>query len=71
MKITAQDLLRLGVIDAIVPEPTGGAHRDRRAAIAAAGNAIAAALGDLDGLDPTGIRAHRADKFQAIGRNLA
>jgi acetyl-CoA carboxylase carboxyl transferase subunit alpha len=71
MKITAQDLLRLGVIDAIVPEPTGGAHRDRRAAIAAAGNAIAAALGDLDGLDPTGIRAHRAGKFQAIGRNLA
>jgi acetyl-CoA carboxylase carboxyl transferase subunit alpha len=71
MKITAQDLLRLGVIDAIVPEPTGGAHRDRRAAIAAAGTAIAAALGDLDGLDPTGIRAHRADKFQAIGRNLA
>jgi acetyl-CoA carboxylase carboxyl transferase subunit alpha len=71
MKITAQDLLRLGVIDAIVPEPTGGAHRDRRGAVAAAGDAIAAALGDLDGLDPNAIRAHRADKFQAIGRNLA
>jgi acetyl-CoA carboxylase carboxyl transferase subunit alpha len=71
MKITAQDLLRLGVIDAIVPEPTGGAHRDRRAAVAAAGDAIAAALGDLDGMDPNAIRAHRADKFQAIGRSLA
>jgi acetyl-CoA carboxylase carboxyl transferase subunit alpha len=71
MKITAQDLLRLGVIDAIVPEPTGGAHRDRRAAVAAAGDAIAAALGDLDGLDPNAIRGHRADKFQAIGRSLA
>jgi acetyl-CoA carboxylase carboxyl transferase subunit alpha len=71
MKITAQDLLRLGVIDAIVPEPTGGAHRDRRGAVAAAGDAIAAALGDLDGLDRNAIRAHRADKFQAIGRNLA
>jgi acetyl-CoA carboxylase carboxyl transferase subunit alpha len=70
MKITAQDLLRLGVIDGIVPEPTGGAHRGRDAAIAAAGNAIASALGDLDGLDPAAIRAHRADKFQAIGRSL-
>jgi acetyl-CoA carboxylase carboxyl transferase subunit alpha len=70
MKITAQDLLRLGVIDGIVPEPTGGAHRARDTAIAAAGDAIASALGDLDGLDPAAIRAHRADKFQAIGRNL-
>ncbi|HEY0571468.1 MAG TPA: acetyl-CoA carboxylase carboxyltransferase subunit alpha [Enterovirga sp.] len=70
MKITAQDLLRLGVIDGIVPEPTGGAHRGRDTAIAAAGNAIASALGDLDGLDPAAIRAHRADKFQAIGRSL-
>ena len=41
MKITAQDLLRLGVIDGIVAEPTGGAHRDPEAAIAAAGDAIA------------------------------
>jgi acetyl-CoA carboxylase carboxyl transferase subunit alpha len=70
MKITAQDLLRLGVIDGIVPEPTGGAHRARDTAIAAAGDAIASALGDLDGLDPSAIRAHRADKFQAIGRSL-
>jgi acetyl-CoA carboxylase carboxyl transferase subunit alpha len=70
MKITAQDLLRLGVIDGIVPEPTGGAHRSREAAVAAAGNAIASALGELDGLDPAAIRAHRADKFQAIGRSL-
>jgi acetyl-CoA carboxylase carboxyl transferase subunit alpha len=70
MKITAQDLLRLGVIDGIVPEPTGGAHRGRDTAIAAAGNAIASALGELDGLDPAAIRAHRADKFQAIGRSL-
>ena len=41
MKITAQDLLRLGVIDGIVAEPTGGAHRDPQAAIARAGEAIA------------------------------
>ena len=45
MKITAQDMVRFGVIDAIVPEPTGGAHRDPAAAIAATGEAIANALG--------------------------
>ena len=44
MKITAQDLLRFGVIDTIIPEPTGGAHRDPAAAIAATAEAIAAAL---------------------------
>src|ERR1700723_1122497 len=51
MKITADDLTRFGVIDATVPEPTGGAHRDPAAAIAATGAAIAAALGELAGLD--------------------
>ena len=51
MKITAQDLLRFGVIDTVVPEPTGGAHRDPAAAIAAAGEAIAEALAELHGLD--------------------
>jgi acetyl-CoA carboxylase carboxyl transferase subunit alpha len=71
MKITAQDLLRLHVIDAIVPEPSGGAHRDPAATLAAAGDAIEAALADLADLDADGLRAHRADKFQAIGRTLA
>jgi acetyl-CoA carboxylase carboxyl transferase subunit alpha len=71
MKITAQDLLRLRVIDAIVPEPSGGAHRDPATAIAAAGDAVEAALVDLDGLDPAALRAHRADKFLAIGRTLS
>ena len=70
MKITAQDLLRFGVIDTIVPEPTGGAHRDRPAAIAAAGEAIGAALGELAGLSPAELRDHRAAKFSAIGRSL-
>ena len=51
MKITAQDLLRFGVVDTIVPEPTGGAHRDPAAAITATAEAIAAALADLQGLD--------------------
>jgi len=70
MKITAQDLLRLGVVDAIVAEPMGGAHRDQEAAITAAGEAIAAALADLQGLDPATIVRLRREKFMAIGRML-
>src|SRR5262247_655412 len=56
MKITAEDLARFGVIDAIVHEPMGGAHRDPEAAIAATGEAIASALGELAGLDRETIR---------------
>ena len=58
MKITAQDLLRLGVIDAIVPEPTGGAHRDPSATITATGDAIAEALAEF-------ARTRRGDRHQA------
>ena len=71
MKITAQDLLRFGVVDTIVPEPTGGAHRDPAAAIAAAGEAIGAALAELQGLDPATIVRLRREKFMAIGRVLS
>jgi acetyl-CoA carboxylase carboxyl transferase subunit alpha len=71
MKITAQDLLRLGVVDAIVPEPTGGAHREPSAAIAMTGEAIAAALADLRGLDRSTIVRLRREKFAAIGRTIA
>jgi acetyl-CoA carboxylase carboxyl transferase subunit alpha len=70
MKITAQDLLKFGIIDKIVQEPTGGAHRDGQAAINRAGDAIAAALSDLAGLSGDDVVAKRADKFLAIGRNL-
>src|ERR671935_71508 len=52
MKITAQDMIRFGVIDRIIPEPAGGAHRDPATAIASTGEAIANALADLAGLDP-------------------
>jgi acetyl-CoA carboxylase carboxyl transferase subunit alpha len=71
MKITAQDLLRLGVVDTVVPEPTGGAHRDPPAMIAAAGAAIAEALTELQGLDPATIVRLRREKFMAIGRTLS
>jgi acetyl-CoA carboxylase carboxyl transferase subunit alpha len=70
MKITAQDLQRLGVVDTIVPEPNGGAHREPSAAIAAAGEAIAAALAELRGLDRATIVRLRREKFTAIGRTL-
>jgi acetyl-CoA carboxylase carboxyl transferase subunit alpha len=70
MKITAQDLLRFGVVDTIVPEPTGGAHRDQAAALAASGDAIAQALDGLKGLDRAAVVRLRWDKFTAIGRTL-
>jgi len=70
MKITAQDMERLGVVDAIVPEPAGGAHRDPAAAIAAAGDTIADALAELKELDPATIVRLRREKFMSIGRTL-
>jgi acetyl-CoA carboxylase carboxyl transferase subunit alpha len=68
MKITAQDLMKFGIIDGIVKEPVGGAHRDPTGAVLAAGDALAAALTDLSGFSRDEIRAKRADKFLAIGR---
>jgi acetyl-CoA carboxylase carboxyl transferase subunit alpha len=68
LRLTAHDLLRLGVIDAIVPEPLGGAHRDRAAAIAAAGGAIEAALRPLLDIDGGELRRRRRDKFLAMGK---
>jgi acetyl-CoA carboxylase carboxyl transferase subunit alpha len=70
MKITAQDMVRFGVIDSVVPEPAGGAHREPAAAVAATGEAIANALMELRGLDRETIRRQRREKFLAIGRNL-
>src|SRR6188474_2005432 len=68
MKITAQDMIRFGIIDSIVPEPTGGAHRDPQAAIAVTGEAIAKALSELKGLDREAVRKQRRDKFLTMGR---
>jgi acetyl-CoA carboxylase carboxyl transferase subunit alpha len=71
MKITAQDMIRFGVIDQIVTEPIGGAHRDPAAAMASADGAIAAAMDELRDLDRETVRQQRRDKFLAIGRTLA
>jgi acetyl-CoA carboxylase carboxyl transferase subunit alpha len=70
MKITAADLDRFGIIDGIITEPVGGAHRDAAAAISATGEAIATALAELKGLDRETLRRQRRDKFLAIGRGL-
>jgi acetyl-CoA carboxylase carboxyl transferase subunit alpha len=70
MKITAQDLERFGIIDAIVTEPVGGAHRDPAAVIDAAGDAIATALSELRVLNRETLRRQRQEKFLAIGRTI-
>ncbi len=68
LRLTAEDLKRLRLIDAIVPEPLGGAHRDPQAAVAAVGEAVLAALRPLLGLDAATLRARRQDKFMEMGR---
>lgn len=67
MRVTAQDLARLGVIDRIVEEPLGGAHRDPVAAAKALGQAIATELAALAGKGADKLRAARAERFMAIG----
>ena len=68
LKITAQDLLSLRVIDSIVPEPLGGAHRGPQRAMSDAGDAIDLALAELDGIPPEDLRRARRDKFLSMGR---
>lgn len=70
MKITAQDLKGFGIIDEIVEEPVGGAHRDKDATIQRAGEAIRNAFASLAGLDGDELRRERRRKFLAMGRDL-
>ena len=70
MKITAQDLLNLGVIDEIISEPIGGAHREPVQTIHQVGNAIEASLKELTGLSPEEVKQNRRDRFLDIGKNL-
>ncbi len=68
LKITASDLKSLKLIDEVIAEPLGGAHRDPTAAVAAVGVVIGEALATLTGLEPAALRAQRRDKFLAMGR---
>ncbi|WP_223479763.1 acetyl-CoA carboxylase carboxyltransferase subunit alpha [Oricola indica] len=70
MKVTAQDLLALKVIDGIISEPLGGAHRDRDAVVQETRKTVEGALADLAGLDGPALKNARREKFLAIGRNL-
>jgi acetyl-CoA carboxylase carboxyl transferase subunit alpha len=67
MKITGEDLLRFGIVDAIVPEPPGGAHADPPEAMRRVGDAVEAALGALEPLGPEALVRQRAERFYAIG----
>ena len=68
LRLTAQDLLKLGVIDDVIAEPLGGAHRAPETAMKAVGDAIAKQLQKLDVLDPGQLRAKRRQKFLDMGK---
>ncbi|WP_421860092.1 acetyl-CoA carboxylase carboxyltransferase subunit alpha [Oceanicaulis sp.] len=70
MKVSAQDLIELKIIDTIIEEPLGGAHRDRADTIRRVGDAVETALASLDGLSPAELRQRRRDRFLTIGRSL-
>jgi acetyl-CoA carboxylase carboxyl transferase subunit alpha len=69
MRITADDLVAMKIVDRIIEEPVGGAHSDRAQAIARVGDAIEAELDALSPLSPAALRRQRADRFYAIGRS--
>ena len=69
MKITAQDLLRMKIVDRIIPEPPGGAHSDPEAAMTAVGDAVEDELKALAGYDVPELLSRRAERFYAIGRS--
>ena len=70
MKVTAQDLTGLKVVDQVVEESVGGAHRNPTSTIVALGDAIEQALKGLEGKDGGTLRQHRRDKFLAMGQLL-
>ena len=67
LRLTAQDLAKLGVIDEIIEEPLGGAQRDREGTIASVGETIGKMIADLDGATPDELRAARRRKFIEMG----
>jgi acetyl-CoA carboxylase carboxyl transferase subunit alpha len=70
MRITAQDLIKFGVVDEILPEPMGGIHRDPQAAFASLGEALDRALREYHGKEPGVLREQRRRKFLEMGRQI-
>ncbi len=70
MRISAQDCLNLKVIDAIIPEPVGGAHRAPEEAILNVGEQIARAIAEMDRIPGEQLRKDRREKYLAMGRDL-
>ena len=69
MKITAQDLIKMKIVDRIVPEPPGGAHSDPEAAVTAVGDAVEQELASLEKMSVAELKKQRSDRFYAIGRS--
>jgi len=69
-KITAQDIFKLGVIDGIIGEPVGGAHRHHETVLKATSDAISSFLADFEGKSRDEVREMRREKFLAIGQSL-
>ena len=67
LKLTAKDLLDLGVVDAVIPEPLGGAHRDPQSIYMAIGAELEHAIYKMDGIDGGQLRAKRRKKFMELG----
>ncbi|HRQ62074.1 MAG TPA: acetyl-CoA carboxylase carboxyl transferase subunit alpha, partial [Alphaproteobacteria bacterium] len=70
LRLTAQDLHQLKLIDDVIPEPLGGAHRNKEEAIASVGRTIEGALADLIPWDGASLIQKRRNKFLAFGRSL-
>jgi len=68
LKLTAKDLFELGVVDAVIPEPLGGAHRDPKSMYMALGAELEHAIYQMDGIDGGQLRARRREKFMALGQ---
>ena len=68
MRLTAQDLMEFGIIDVVVPEPMGGAHRERDIVIDALEDAVDEALNAFQGMEGAMLKASRRDKYLAMGK---
>ena len=70
LRLTAQDLKALGIIDEIIKEPLGGAHRNREQTFEAVKEALIRNLNELVKISPDDLKTQRTDKFLKMGRNI-